>query len=398
MPLHSLPIEPSSSLGRQHYTPLALQANDHLALQDYDRLRIYIDPRAIAHNLAHLRRHIGQPKLRFWATAKADAYGHGLVRALEGLHAADGVGVQTLPDAHACRKAGWQGPILVYAGLLSAAEQPLLSMSGLHLVVSNTDQIEWLVHASLAPPPTVWLRYTGDTRFGGFDDNHYARVYTYLQTLVQQGRVASVGHFNHYARADETDGIVEAQAHFRMTTAGLPGPVSSCNSAALLLYPDHAGHTDWVRPGLSLYGASPLPHTTGSELGLKPAMTLVARLVSTLHLAEGASLGYGGAFVASKAMRVGLVACGYADGYPRSACTGTPVMVANHRTRVLGRPTMDTVAIDLTDLDHITTGMPVVMWGAGLPIELVANASNTIAAELLTGLTARVPVSTLVVH
>ncbi|MBJ7264269.1 MAG: alanine racemase [Burkholderiaceae bacterium] len=373
--------------------PLPIAPAAQLALQDSDRLRVFIDPNAIAYNLAQLRRHVGQPQPRFWATAKADAYGHGLLHALEGLHAADGISVQSLTEAHICRNAGWHGPILVHAGLLSAAETSLLSLSDLHLVIGDAGQIEWLARANLAQAPTIWLRYIGDTRFGGFDDRHYVQAYARLQTLLRQGRVTGVAHFNHYGRAEEIGGIVDAHARFSAVIKGLPGLTSNCNSAALLLHPEHAATTHWVRPGLSLYGASPLPHATGLELGLKPAMSLIARLTSTVRLAAGTSLGYNGAFVAPTAMRVGLVACGYADGYPRSAQTGTPVMVSDRRTRVLGRPSMDTVAIDLTDLDHVCAGMPVVMWGDGLAVELVARSANTIAAALFTGLTARVPVS-----
>ena len=373
--------------------PLPIAPTPCLALQDSDRLRVYIDPHAIGHNLERLRRHVGRPQPRFWATAKADAYGHGLLPALAGLHSADGISVQSLTEAHTCRDAGWHGPILVHAGLLSAAETALLSLSDLHLVISDTEQIEWLARSNPAQAPAIWLRYIGDTRFGGFDDSRYAQAYERLQTLLRQGRVAGIAHFNHYARAEEIGGIADAHARFSAAIKGLPGIVSNCNSAALLLHPEHAAATHWVRPGIALYGASPLPHATGSDLGLKPAMTLVARLLSTLRLAAGTALGYGGAFVAPTSMRVGLVACGYADGYPRSAQTGTPVMVGDRRTRVLGRPSMDTVAIDLTDLDHVYTGMPVVMWGDGLAVELVARSANTIAADLFTGLTARVPVS-----
>jgi alanine racemase len=363
------------------------------ALQDSDRLRVYIDPSAIAHNLAQLRLRIGHPQPYFWATAKADAYGHGLLRVLAGMRDADGVSVQSLCEAHSCRKAGWHRPILVHAGLLCAAETALLSLPDLHLIVSDADQLEWLAQVMPPQPPTLWLRYDGDTRLGGFSDSSYAAAYARAQALIQQGRAAGVAHLNHFAQAEDRIGLLDAQARFCAVTAGLSGLISCSNSAALLRYPTYAAGTDWVRPGLSLYGASPLSYITGPDLKLRPAMTLVARLISTQHLASGASLGYGGAFVASQAMRVGLVACGYADGYPRSVHTGTPVVVANQRTCVIGRPTMDIVAIDLTGLDNVHAGMPVLMWGEGLPVELVAASAHTIAAELFTCLTARVPVS-----
>lgn len=358
-----------------------------------DRLRAHVDPHAIAHNLAQLRGLLGGPSPRIWATAKTDAYGHGLTRVLPGLQAADGLSVQTLADARACRAAGWNKPILVHAGLLGPHDAEALTLPDIHLVISHAGQLDWLAGTPVPPaaPPMLWLRYAGDTRLGGFDDADYAAAHARAAALAAQGRAAGIGHFNHYARADEDNGIASADASFRRAIAGLPGPVSSCNSAALLRHPAHAAATDWVRPGITLYGVSPLPGRTGQALGLRPAMTLTARLIAVQRLPAGASLGYSRAFTAPRDMRVGLVACGYGDGYPRRAQTGTPVLVQERRTCVLGRPSMDQLAIDLTEIDGAEPGAPVVLWGQGLPVERVAASADTIAAELLTGLTARVP-------
>lgn len=362
-------------------------------LEDSDRVRAHVDPGAIAHNLAQLRLRLGGAVPRIWATAKADAYGHGLARTLPGLRGADGVSVQTLADAHACRQAGWAGPILVHAGLLGRDEARSLTLTGLHLIISHAGQLDWLAHETPPAPPVLWLRYAGDTRLGGFDDASYACAHARAMALVARKHAAGVGHLNHYARAEDEQGVAEADARFRRVAAGLPGPVSNCNSAALLRHVEHAAATDWVRPGVMLYGVSPLPGVAGPSLGLKPAMTLTARLVATQRLPAGASLGYGSAFVAPHDMRVGLVACGYADGYPRHAGTGTPVSVGRQRTRLLGRPSMDTLVIDLGQVGEAAPGDPVVLWGEDLPVELVAASAGTIAAELLTGLTARVPVA-----
>jgi len=172
-------------------------------LEDLDRVRAHIDAGAIAHNLAQLRLRLGGPAPRIWATAKADAYGHGLARALPGLRNADGVSVQTLADAHACRDAGWDGPILVHAGLLVRDETRALTLPDLHLIISHADQLSWLAEASPPAPPVLWLRYAGDTRLGGFDDAGYARAHARAAALVAQGRAAAIGHLNHYARAEE---------------------------------------------------------------------------------------------------------------------------------------------------------------------------------------------------
>lgn len=355
----------------------------------------HIDSSAVAHNLAQIRKRLGASRARIWATVKADAYGHGIVRVLPGLAQADGLAVRDLPEAHVCRAAGWPGPILVYSGLRCPDEAALLGVSGLHLVISHAAQLAWLQAAAPSTqPPSVWLRYAGDTRLGGFSDEDYAHAYACCAELRGQGRVADIGHLNHYARSEDADGIAEADLHFRRAIAGRPGPISTCNCAALLLHPEHAAQTDWVRPGLMLYGASPIPGThDGPGLGLQPAMRFTARLLATQDLPQGASLGYRAAFTASQDMRVGLVGCGYADGYPRHAQTGTPLLIDGQPTRLLGRPAMDTLAVDLTHIEVSGLDAAVVLWGDPRnTVEAVAASAGTIAAALLTGLTPRVAV------
>lgn len=359
------------------------------------RVQASIDADAIAHNLAVIRARAGSamPAPRIWATAKADAYGHGLSLAMPGLGQADGIAVQQLPEAHACRAAGWQGPILVYGGLLAEEDLALLDLSNLHLVISHEAQLDWLANCPPRPDaPAIWLRYDGDIRLAGFGDEAYARAYARCTALAAQHRIGAIGHLSHYARAEDEDGVAQADACFRQVIAGLPGPVSTCNSAALLRHPSYVSATDWIRPGIALYGVSPLAGIDGPGLGLRPAMTLTARLVAVQTLQAGASIGYRSAFVASHDMRVGLVSCGYGDGYPRHAGTGTPVLAGGRLTRLLGRSTMDVMIVDLDGVDHAAPGMPVVLWGTpDLPVETVAASAGTIAAELLTGLTARVP-------
>lgn len=353
----------------------------------------HIDSSAVAHNLAQIRKRLGTSRARIWATVKADAYGHGIARVLPGLADADGLAVRDLPEAQACRAAGWRGPILVYGGLHRPDEVALLGASDLHLVISHAAQLAWLQDAApSAQPPSVWLRYAGDTRLGGFDDADYAQAYVRCATLREQGRIADIGHLNHYARSEDADGIAEADRHFRRAIAGRPGPISTCNCAALLLHPEHAAQTDWIRPGLMLYGASPIPGMhDGPGLGLQPAMRFTARLLATQTLPQGASLGYRAAFTAPDDMRVGLVSCGYADGYPRHAQTGTPLLVDGQPARLLGRPAMDTLAVDLTDVDVSGPDAVVVLWGDPRnTVEAVAASAGTISAALLTGLTPRV--------
>ncbi|OZI46648.1 alanine racemase [Bordetella genomosp. 5] len=356
-----------------------------------------VDAGAVAHNLATLRGWLGAPQgraPRIWATVKADAYGHGLAHVLPGLAQADGLAALNLAEAQACRAAGWRGPVLVYGGLHEPADAERLTQDDLHLVISHAAQLDWLRDAATAParPPALWLRYSGDLNLSGFDTAEYRDAYERAQALVRRGRVRAVHHLNHYAAAEDDDGVAQADAAFRAAIAGLPGCVSTSNSAALARHQAHAGTTDWVRPGLALYGASPLAGATGAELGLRPAMSLHSRLIATRRVAAGTHLGYRGAYVSERDMLVGMVSCGYADGYPRLAQTGTPVLVDGVPTRVVGRISMDMMAVDLDPAPHARPGADVLLWGPALPVETVAAAAGTIAADLLTGLTGRVPV------
>lgn len=371
-----------------------------LSLFASERVYAKIYPQAVANNLAILKRALaredGGDAPRVWATVKADAYGHGVAHIMTGLRAADGLAVMHLTDAHICRDAGWSGPILVMAGLAHASEIALLDMPDLHLLLSREPQLQWLAAApALRATPTVWLRFRGDIGMVGFDAASYRSAYAQCQSLAGTGRIrGQIGHLNHFGSAERTDGIDEACARFQAVTHDLPGPRSTSNSAAIMRHRGHAATNDWVRPGLTLYGASPLADRSAADLGLLPAMSLHARVLDIRTLAAGDRIGYGGNFQAPSPLTVGLVNCGYADGYPRHAPAGTPVMVAGQLTRTLGTVTMDLMTVDLTGL-NADVGAPVVLWGdPKLPVERVAASMGTIAAELLTGLTRRVPLLT----
>ncbi|CAM3667374.1 Alanine racemase [Bordetella sputigena] len=359
------------------------------------RVHARVNPAAVAHNLGVLRARLGPaPTARIWATVKADAYGHGLHRVLPGLAGADGLAVSQLADAYASRAAGWNGPILVLGGLLDAVEAQGLALPDLHLTVAHPAQLDWLRDTPAGgAPPSIWLRYMGDIGYTGFDDACYRDAYERCSMLARQGRIAGIGHLNHYGRAEQPDGIAQADARFQALIRGLPGPRSCGNSAALLRHPDAARTADWVRPGIALYGVSPLPAVDGPDLGLRPAMSLHSRIVAIRDVAAGERLGYNGTIVAAAPMRVGMVACGYGDGYLRHAPAGTPMLVNGHAAATLGAVTMDLIPVDLTGLPPVPIGAPVVLWGTpGLPVEQVARHMGTIAAELLTSLTPRVPV------
>lgn len=353
-----------------------------------------VDPSAIAANLRRLRgwlrEHGCSP--RIWATVKADAYGHGIARVAPALAGADGLAVLDPADAQACRDAGWTGPILLLGGPYGPGDFDLDVGGPLHLSIIDLRQLDWLGRARLRKPPFVWLRSTGDLHHCGLDDDEYRRAWHHANELVGAGRVTGVGHMNHYAAADQPGGIAPARAAFEALTAGLPGPRSTCNSAALLGCPSLAAADQWVRPGLALFGASPLPGRSAAQFGLQPAMSLHSTVVAVQRVRAGEPVGYGGAYAAPADMRIGIVACGYADGYPRSAPTGTPVQVDGAPTRTLGRVAMDTLAVDLTHLPQAGVGSRVLLWGQPeLPAERVAEAAGTIAAQLFTSLIARVP-------
>jgi alanine racemase len=348
-------------------------------------LRASMNLSALSHNLVVARRHGGAA--RILAVVKANGYGHGLLRVARALASADGFGVLTLEEAVTLREAGFLQPVVPLEGFFSTAELAACSQHNFSPVLHEAWQLEAVAHTTLPSPVAVFLKLnTGMNRLGFAP----GRLPELLARLRATRNVESITLMTHFARADEPDGIEPALTLFRRAAAVLDLPLSLANSAALLRHPDTQG--DWVRPGIMLYGASPFPEQAGSQLGLKPVMSLTSRIIAVQFLRTGEAVGYGGAFVADRDMRVGIVACGYADGYPRHASTGTPILVCGQRTRTLGRVSMDMLFADLTDLPQVTVGSEATLWGEGLPVEEVAGAAGTISYELLTALAARVPV------
>jgi alanine racemase len=244
-----------------------------------------------------------------------------------------------------------------------------------------------LEHARLPSRIDVFLKVnTGMNRLGLSPDS-VRGAYARLQACGNAGDITLMTHF---ANADDPRGIEWQLEIFRRASAGLDLPVSTSNSAALLRYPDST--QGWSRPGIMLYGASPFPEQSADALGLMPAMTLQSSIIAVQSLKLGDSVGYGAAFAAEQRMRIGVVACGYADGYPRHAPSGTPIVVNGRRTRTVGRVSMDMLCVDLTHLPDAGVGSAVVLWGEGIPVEEVAAAAGTVSYELLCALAARVPV------
>lgn len=341
---------------------------------------------ALRHNLEVARRRA--PGSSVFAVVKANAYGHGARRTARAMAAAQGLALLEIETAVALREDGDTRRILLLGGAFNPADYETAARHGLSVVVHGEDQLRMLEAARPAAPLDVVVKLnTGMNRLG-FDA---AAVPAALSRLRADPRVSGLTLMTHFADADDMRGVDWQLAAFERIAQAYPElPRTLANSAAILRYPQtHAG---WVRPGIMLYGCSPFPEITAEALDLRPVMTLTTELVAVRDLAAGDRIGYGGTFEAPHAMRVGVVACGYADGYPRHAPTDTPILVGGRRTRTLGRVSMDLLHADLEALPEARPGTPVTLWGDGLSADEVAVRSGTVSYELLCALAARVPV------
>ena len=343
---------------------------------------------ALTRNLGVVRRRA--PRSRIWAVVKADAYGHGLARVAQALAAADGYALLDLNEAVRLRECGIVKPILLLEGVFQPADLAVAERYGLALVVHDLEQILMLERARLSSQIAVWLKLNTGLNRLGFAGSQARSAYSRLQA---GGKAAAISLMTHFADADGPAGVAAQRARFGEWTTGLPGEVTLANSAAILRYPET--HADWVRPGIMLYGCSPFADQSAEALDLQPAMTLTSEIIAAQEIRRGDRVGYGGAFEAERPMRIGVVACGYADGYPRHAPglrdRATPVLVAGQRTRTVGRISMDMLCVDLSDLPQARVGSPVVLWGEGLSADEVAASAGTVSYELLCALAARVP-------
>lgn len=352
-------------------------------------IRATMDLAAVRANLGVIRARA--PASRVWAVCKANAYGHGLERLAPALAGADGLALLELDAAIMLRERGNAQPMLMLEGFFAEQELAVYSRLGIATVVHHDEQLRMLKAARLDRPLAVHLKFNSGMNRLGFDAAGLRRAF---EALSGHANVAALTLMTHFADADGAPGVVDAHARFERATAGMPLPATLANSAAILRYPQT--HRDWVRPGILLYGCSPLADTPAQDLGLRPVMTLRSRIIAVRTLAAGDRVGYGGTYTADLAMRVGVVACGYADGYPRHAPgtpdRGTPVLVAGRRTRTVGRVSMDMLIVDLSDLPEAGIGSEVVLWGEGLSADEVASAAGTVSYELLCALAPRVPV------
>ncbi len=345
---------------------------------------------ALAHNLTRARE--AAPDAKVWAVVKANAYGHGIERAFESLRGADGFALLDLNEAERIRALGWRGPVLLLEGAFEPRDLELCSRLDLWHVVHGTEQIDWLAAHKTHAPQRVFLKMNSGMNRLGFAPAAYRSAWARLNGLPQVGEITLMTHFSD---ADGARGIAHQVALFDQSTRDLPGERSLANSAAVLR---HRVQTDWVRAGIMSYGSAPdFPEHDIAHWNLRPTMTLRTKLIATQTLAAGDTVGYGSSFAAESALRIGIAAVGYADGYPRHCATGTPVLVDGVRTRTLGRVSMDMIALDLTPAPAAAIGSEITLWGEGpngsrLAIDEVARAAGTIGYELMCALALRVPV------
>jgi alanine racemase len=338
----------------------------------------------LAHNLSVARRLAAGAFV--WAVVKANAYGHGIERARRAFDAADGMALLDLAEAVRLRQAGWTKPILLLEGIFHAVDLELVDRYGLSVVVHSQTQIDLLRAAHLRLPLDTYLKLNSGMNRLGFTTDTFAAAHAQLRGLAA---VRNITLMTHFANADIAGGTDAPRQRFEAACAGLPGPRALCNSAALLAVPEAVA--DAVRPGIMLYGSSPFADRSATDCGLLPGMTLSSEIIGVQSLIPGDAVGYGSTFTADQPMRIGVVACGYADGYPRHAGTGTPIAVAGQHTRVVGRVSMDMLTVDLTDLPQAGIGSPVELWGNTVPIDDVAHAAGTIGYELMCAVAMRVP-------
>lgn len=344
-----------------------------------------IDLSALRHNYRLAK---SLTRCRALAVVKANAYGHGALQCAAALNdEADGFAVSSIDEALELREAGHQQPIVLLEGWFEAAELELICRHDLWPVVHHHGQLVDLREANLSRPLHIWLKLDSGMHRTGFSVAEYPQVWRELQG---SGKVASLTKITHLARADEPKtGRTEQQLEaFLQATTGLEGLTSLSNSAGVLAWPGAYG--DWVRPGIMLYGSSPFGFAQEQAALLRPVMQLDSRVIAVHQIAAGEPIGYGSRFVTSRPSRIGVVAMGYADGYPRHAPDGTPVLVDGQRTCISGRVSMDMLTVDLTDLPNSGLGSYVRLWGDGLDAGEVASRAGTISYQLFCNLN-RVP-------
>lgn len=346
-----------------------------------------IDLAALSNNLRYVRQ--CAPSSRLWAVVKANAYGHGLRHLWATMSAqADGFALLNIEDGIWLRQAGWQGPVLLLEGFFDADELHACDQYGFTSAVHSDWQLALLEHARLSAPLAVYLKLNSGMNRLGFPPALARERLARLRAMPQVGEVTLMAHF---ADADKPEGVLAPLQRLAAGTHGLSEPRCYANSAAVLWHPQT--HHQWVRPGIILYGASPSGNWQDiAASGLMPVMSLHSKIIAVQALRKGDTVGYTSRWQAPEERRIGIVAAGYADGFPRHAPDGTPVLVDGVKTAIVGTVSMDMLAIDLTPCPGAVPGSDVELWGKRLPVDDVAGAAGTVGYELLSALAPRVPI------
>lgn len=348
-----------------------------------------IDSAALRHNLQIARQ--AAPDARIWSVVKANAYGHGIERCWQHLSETDGFALLNLEEAILLRESGWKKSILLLEGFFHAEDLPILDRYRLTTSIHSNWQIQALAKATLSAPLDIYLKVNSGMNRLGFRPEQANAVWHKLRALNNVGDMTLMAHF---ADAEREDGLIEPLRRIERAAEGLNAPKSLSNSAATLWHPE--AHYDWIRPGIILYGASPSGRWQDvASSGLQPVMTLSSEIIGVQQLSAGDGVGYGYRYHAAGEQRIGIVACGYADGYPRHAPTGTPVLVDGILTRTLGAISMDMLVVDLTPCAQAGIGSTVELWGNQVKIDDVAQAAGTVGYELMCALAPRVPVKVI---
>jgi len=350
-------------------------------------IRAVIDTQALRHNLNVIRERAGRANVI--AVVKANAYGHGLVSAALAIQDAGAFAVARLEEGMTLRAAGITSRIVLLEGVFSRSQLDDAAHDRLDLVVHDPLQIELLERSGGAGQFALWIKVDSGMNRLGFAPREFSAALERIRALPTPARELRL--MTHLACADVRDGKItgEQLRRFEDCTQGLPYETSIVNSAGLLSGSAPASH--WVRPGLALYGASPFADATAADFGLKPAMTLISTVLTVRQVARGERVGYGGAWSAQRDSRIAIIAAGYGDGVPRSFETGTPVLIQGRRAPLVGRVSMDMIAVDVTGIPAVEVGTSAVLWGQDLPVEEVARHAGTIAYELLCSVSQRVP-------
>jgi len=349
----------------------------------YRPVKAIIDLNALQQNLRQVKAFA--PESKVLAIIKSNGYGHGIERVAAQLSQADGYGVACIDEAIVLRQKGFLHPIVLLEGLFSEAELMIAVQHRLEFAIHSSVQLEWLKNSQIKTPLNIWLKLDTGMHRLGFQEHEIEAVIDDLQRLPAAVNIHLMSHF---ASADESEAFTRQQLSlFNRVAEPLKCPRSIANSAGVQRYPE--SHLDWVRPGIMLYGACATSETVP---GLKPVMTLMSQIISLKWIEAGETVGYGQTWQAAHRSLIAVVAIGYGDGYPRHAPSGTPVLIHGKRLPLVGRVSMDMVTVDVTELaEKVAIGDEAVLWGKGLPVDVIAQACGTIGYELLCGVTQRVP-------